>query len=72
MAMIRKAGSMAKYRLICPECSAAVITTYPEASVWEVCPGCRRHVWDLFDAQLADKIDTEPSRSAGRSTHAEN
>jgi hypothetical protein len=72
MAMLRKAGSMSKYRLICPECSAAVITTYPEAAVWELCPGCRRHMWDLFDARMADKIDAGPPRGAGRSTHAEN
>jgi hypothetical protein len=72
MAMQRKAGSMSKYRLICPECNAAVITTYPEAAVWELCPGCRRHQWDLFDARMADKIDAKSSTSAGRSTHAEN
>lgn len=45
---------MLKYRLICPECNAAFITTYPEAVVWELCPVCRRHMWDLNDARMAD------------------
>lgn len=47
---------MSKYRLICPECSAVVITTYPEAAVWELCPACKHHRWDLYDARMADKV----------------
>jgi uncharacterized protein with PIN domain len=68
----RKADSMSKYRLICPECNAVVLTTYPEAAVWELCPSCRRHVWDLHDARMADKVDAAAPHGSGRSTHAEN
>ena len=63
---------MSKYRLICPECSAVVLTNYPEATVWELCPSCRRHIWDLHDARMADKVDAEAPYGTGRSTHAEN
>jgi len=63
---------MSKYRLICPECSAVVITPYPEVAVWELCPGCRRHRWDLYDARMADKVESGSAAEAGRSTHAEN
>lgn len=64
--------SVTKYRLICPECSAVVLIPYPEAAVWELCPSCRRHMWDLYDARMADRMDTGQSHAAGRSTHAEN
>jgi Zn-finger nucleic acid-binding protein len=47
---------MSKYRLICPECSAVVITAYPEAVVWELCPACEFHIWDIYDAKMADKV----------------
>ena len=49
----------AKYRMICPECGAAVLTGYPEAVVWEVCPVCRHHIWDVYDARMADKVSQE-------------
>lgn len=68
----REAESMSKYRLICPECNAVVITTYPEAAVWELCPACKRHMWDLHDVRMADKMDVEPSIGPRRSTYAEN
>lgn len=45
---------MSKYRLICPECGAVVITTSPEAVVWELCPGCRSHMWDVYDVMMAE------------------
>lgn len=47
---------MSKYRLICPGCSAVVITAYPEAVVWELCPACKRHRWDQCDILMADCI----------------
>ena len=47
---------MPKYRLICPECSAVVITAYPEAVIWERCPACKRHMWDHGDVLMADRI----------------
>jgi hypothetical protein len=63
---------MSKYRLICPECSTIVLTSYPEAAIWELCPACRRHTWDLHDARMADKINEKPPYGTERSTHAEN
>lgn len=67
MTMIVKAH----YRMICPDCGAAVITGHPEAAVWELCPSCRKHMWDLSDARMADRVVHE-SRPGERSGHAEN
>ncbi len=47
-------ASMAKFKIICPECGAVVITASPESLIWERCPGCRHHVWDTYDALMAD------------------
>jgi len=63
---------MTKYRLICPECSAVVMTACAEAAVWELCPACRHYRWDLYDARMADKVESGSSAEAGRSAHAEN
>ena len=57
--------------MICPDCGAAVLTAYPEAVVWEMCPACRHHVWDIYDAQMADKVYHE-ARFTERSSHAKN
>ncbi len=51
---------MSKYRLICPECSAVVIAEYREAVVWELCPGCRCHVWDEYDVLMAEMVRYRP------------
>ncbi len=45
---------MVKFRVICPECWASVVTTQPEELMWELCPMCRHHVWDGYDARMAD------------------
>jgi Zn-finger nucleic acid-binding protein len=37
-------GAMVKFKVICPECWAAVVTAHPEALVWDLCPQCRHHV----------------------------
>ncbi len=57
----------AHYRMICPDCGAAVITGLPEAVVWELCPACRRHMWDLFDARMAERVvhDFHPAERNG-------
>jgi Zn-finger nucleic acid-binding protein len=47
---------MSQYRLICPDCSAVIVTACPEAMVWELCPACRKYRWDLYDAKMADLI----------------
>lgn len=62
---------MPKFRLICPECGAAVLTSHPEAVVWELCPACRKHMWDLYDARMADRV-AHDSDIHERSSHAAN
>jgi hypothetical protein len=64
-ASIKKAGPMTKFRITCPECGAVVITASPEAMLWELCPGCGRHVWDGYDALMADVFSSGDERSAG-------
>jgi len=48
---------MQKYRLICPDCGASIITLVPEAIMWELCPGCYKHGWDSLDIQMAEPIN---------------
>ena len=60
-----------KYRMICPECGAAVLTGYPDAVVWEICPACKHHVWDIYDARMADRVNHQV-HAGERSSHAEN
>ncbi len=52
----KEAGLMSRFRIICPECAAEVITSLPEAMIWELCPRCRHHVWDVYDTIMADKF----------------
>ena len=69
---IKKEGqNMQKYRLICPECSAIIVTASPDSLVWELCPACRRHMWDVYDARMADKVVHE-ARADERSSNAAN
>lgn len=57
-------GYMLKFRLICPDCNAVIITSSPEAMVWERCPACRTHIWDRYDALMADVAPMKPSAGA--------
>lgn len=50
----KKVGVMVKFRVICPECWAAVVTSHPRELMWELCPQCRHHVWDGYDTMMAD------------------
>lgn len=54
----QKGGKSAKkkFRMICPQCSAIFLVDSPQALVWERCPACNSHVWDNFDALLADRM----------------
>jgi Zn-finger nucleic acid-binding protein len=52
---------MTKYIITCPECSAAMITTTPSATIWELCPYCRHHVMDGYDVMMAQAIADGPS-----------
>lgn len=42
-------------KLICPECSAVVVTSRPEVLIWERCPGCKSHIWDTYDMMMAER-----------------
>ncbi len=53
---------MVKFQVICPECRAAVVTTHPEALVWERCPACGRHIWDWYDTMMAEEADPDTDR----------
>lgn len=48
-----------KYKITCPECGAAVVTALLEAIVWELCPGCGRHIWDRYDTMMADVMPVD-------------
>ena len=64
---------MTQYRITCPDCGGAIVTAYPEAMVWELCPVCRRHIWDRYDVWLADVHHSSESRVAiGRQGSANN
>jgi len=57
---------MLKFRITCPECDAVIITSSPEAMIWERCPGCRKHIWDMSDALMADVVaDRNPLNGMG-------
>ena len=56
---------MPKFKVICPKCGAAVITTAPHALVWELCPGCKLYVWDLSDAMMAEALLQKASAEGG-------
>lgn len=51
---------MNKFKITCPECGAELITAWPQTVIWELCPSCHHHVWDGYDAMMADV-----ERSAG-------
>ena len=47
---------MIKFKMFCPDCGAKVITSTPQAVIWELCPGCRAHIWDMSDVMMADLV----------------
>jgi len=58
--MKRKLTTEAK--LICPECSAVIVTPRPEVLVWELCPACKSHIWDTYDLMLAEVVQVKTSQ----------
>jgi len=60
---------MVKFRLICPDCNASIITSSPGSLVWELCPSCRNHVWDGYDALMADAMPLTPPSERGSRIH---
>lgn len=59
----KKAKAMKKFRIMCPECGAGFLVDFPEALVWERCPACRVHVWDMYDALMAEKNASVPAHA---------
>ncbi len=66
---------MSKFRITCPECGAEIVTAWPQTEIWELCPGCRQHVWDGYDAMMAEVVTAssspgaESSASTARATY---
>lgn len=63
---------MIKFQITCPECGATVVTASPQNAVLELCPSCRRHVWDQYDALMAEVYVPNKHSAGTRSLHAEN
>ena len=69
--MIReRRRGMTRYRIICPDCGAIIITATRLSAVLEECPKCRHHIWDLYDALLADLYSMESDKVVGHSMSA--
>ncbi len=63
---------MVEFKIICPDCGAAVMTASPKSVVWEFCPGSLHHVWDVYDALMADVRTPERTVERGRNAQTEN
>ncbi len=61
---------MTRYRIICPDCGATIITATRLSAVLELCPACKHHVWDVIDALLADPYSTESGEVVGPNIRA--
>lgn len=44
------------FKIICPECSAWIVTANPESLIWERCPACCHHLWDTYDILMAEIV----------------
>ena len=42
------------FRMKCPVCGTAVIAASPLELIWEFCPGCGSHIWDIADIIMAE------------------
>jgi Zn-finger nucleic acid-binding protein len=56
---------MTRFRIICPECGAIAITETRLSALLEDCPKCKHHIWDLYDALLADRCSPESGEIIG-------
>jgi hypothetical protein len=68
----QKDDIMRKLKMFCPGCGAVIITTAPQALISELCPGCRLHVWDMYDALMADVVPQEPHQAGSSNIHPDN
>ena len=58
---------MVKYRVTCPECGATLVVASPEASIiWERCPSCGLHAWDMNDLLMAELVQDGARFGAAR------
>jgi hypothetical protein len=64
--------SIHKFKMTCPDCEAVVITDSPEVLTWELCPSCRRHVWDSYDVLMAEVYSSRPQDSRSLGLHQAN
>jgi hypothetical protein len=55
---------MIKFKVICPECGAWILTEAPKTLIWELCPGCKHYIMDIYDVMMAEVMPMKPS-SAG-------
>ncbi len=63
---------MIRFKMTCPDCGAVIITRSPHTTVWELCPSCRHHVWDIYDALMAEPYSPEKQHDATHGMHADN
>jgi hypothetical protein len=59
-----------KFKLICPDCNAVIVTESPEMMIWELCPACKHYVWDMNDVLMADAYEPEKPRAVSYERHA--
>ncbi len=63
---------MLKFKITCPKCGVVVATSFPDALIWERCPGCRVHVWERYDVLMADIYCPEKADLGIHGVHADN
>ncbi len=61
---------MTRYRIICPDCGAIVLTETRLSALLENCPKCKHHIWDMYDALLADRYSSESDEVVGLNMRA--
>ena len=59
---------MTKFKVICPECGAWILTEAPKTLIWELCPGCKHYVLDIYDVMMAEVLLLK--RSSAAALHA--
>jgi Zn-finger nucleic acid-binding protein len=65
-------SSIDKFKMTCPDCGAVVITDSPKALTWELCPSCRRHIWDAYDVLMAEVYSSRPQNTGSVGLHQAN
>jgi Zn finger protein HypA/HybF involved in hydrogenase expression len=63
---------MVKFRMSCPDCSTQIIAASPRMMMWEACPGCGVHRWDIYDAMMAETYKKWPFDGIEVAEHVQN